>query len=156
MLAHLMTMRFSYTRERTAHPIPSLGGQLKRPRPLVLVGISGPIGTVARRSLLDTGSDDTVFPEPIAPLIGVDLSQAPVLQITAAGGASFPVRYALVSLRLTDGQEQRIWPAMVGFTSAPLRRGLLGYAGCLQFFTATFEGEHQWVELTVNALYPGN
>ena len=43
----------------------------------------------------------------------------------------------------------------VGFTSAPLRQPLLGYAGFLQFFTATFHGDREEVELAVNAAYPG-
>ena len=34
-------------------------------------------------------------------------------------------------------------------------RPLIGFAGFLQFFTATFHGDREQVELTVNALYPG-
>jgi hypothetical protein len=44
---------------------------------------------------------------------------------------------------------------MVGFTPVRLNRALLGFAGCLQFFTATFHGDREEVELTVNSLYPG-
>ena len=51
--------------------------------------------------------------------------------------------------------ERHEWPAWVGFTPAPLRRPLLGFAGCLQFFTATFSGDREQVELDANALYPG-
>jgi hypothetical protein len=43
----------------------------------------------------------------------------------------------------------------LGFTSAPLRQSLLGYAGFLQFFTATFYGDTEQVELTINSLYTG-
>jgi hypothetical protein len=62
-----------------------------------------------------------------------------------------------VSLRFpsTDTREQREWPAWVGSTSARLRQPLLGYAGFLQFFTATFEGDREEVLLTINASYPG-
>jgi hypothetical protein len=69
--------------------------------------------------------------------------------------AAAPIRYAEVRIRLSDGQEFREWPARVGFTSAPLKRGLLGFAGFFQFFTATFDGDREHVELAVNALYPG-
>lgn len=58
-------------------------------------------------------------------------------------------------LRISDGHEHREWPARVGFTSAPLHRPLLGFAGFLQFFTATFDGVRELVELTVNSSYPG-
>jgi hypothetical protein len=68
---------------------------------------------------------------------------------------SAPVRYATVTLRLTDGIERREWTAWVGFTRAPLRRPLLGFAGFLQFFTATFHGDREEVELAVNSLYRG-
>lgn len=37
----------------------------------------------------------------------------------------------------------------------PLRQALLGFGGFLQFFTATFRGDHEEVELAVNSLYPG-
>ena len=43
----------------------------------------------------------------------------------------------------------------VGFTSAPLRRALLGFAGFLPFYSAHFHGDREEVELTVNTLYPG-
>jgi hypothetical protein len=33
---------------------------------------------------------------------------------------------------------------------------LLGFAGFLQFFTATFRGDREEVELAVNVLYPGS
>lgn len=41
------------------------------------------------------------------------------------------------------------------FTPARLRYPTLGFAGVLQFFTASFRGDRQEVELTVNGLYPG-
>jgi hypothetical protein len=64
------------------------------------------------------------------------------------------VRYAHVTLRLTDGRERREWPAWVGFSSG-IQTPLFGFAGFLQFFTATFQGDREQIELTVNGLYPG-
>lgn len=106
-------------------------------------------------ALVDTGADDTVFPEVIAQSAGIDLAGAP--SATMAGIASRPqvIRYAYVTLRLTDGAEFREWPSWVGFTSARLIRPIFGFAGFLQFFTATFHGDREEVELTVNPLYPG-
>jgi hypothetical protein len=43
----------------------------------------------------------------------------------------------------------------VAFTPVRLWRPILGFAGCLQFFTATFHGDREEVELVINALYPG-
>ncbi len=65
------------------------------------------------------------------------------------------MRYARVPLRISDGQEQRQWEAWVGFSAAPLSRPLMGYAGLLQFFGASFLGDIEVVELTVNGSYPG-
>jgi hypothetical protein len=60
-----------------------------------------------------------------------------------------------VTLRLTDARERCEWPAWVAFAPLPMRRGLLGFAGCLQFFTATFLGDVEEVDLDPNRLYPG-
>ena len=71
------------------------------------------------------------------------------------GGSDVEVRFVDVRLRIADNQEHREWTARVGF--APLERtyALLGFAGFLQFFTATLYGDLEYVDLTVNALYPG-
>jgi hypothetical protein len=105
-------------------------------------------------ALLDTGADDTVFPEAVANNLGVDLTNAPTGEGAGAGLGAVRIRYAPVTLRLTDGREFREWTTLVGFALG-LRQALLGYAGCLQFFTATFHGDLEEVELTVNGLYPG-
>jgi hypothetical protein len=65
------------------------------------------------------------------------------------------VRYAEATLRVVGANEQRERKGWVGFTAGKLRQPLLGYAGFLQFFTVTFHGDHEEVELTVNAAYPG-
>jgi predicted aspartyl protease len=126
-----------------------------RPRPVVTLALLGSTGSWTGTALLDTGADDSVFPEDVAALIGIDLTNAPPGAASGVGMVAAPIRYAEVQIRLTDGQEFREWPARVGFTSAPLKRGLLGFAGFFQFFTATFDGDREHVELTVNALYPG-
>jgi hypothetical protein len=132
---------------------------------VIPLGIIGPADTWVGYGLLDTGADDTVFPDSTAVSIGLDLTNAP--SGAGAGAAASPValRYAEVTLRLAAQQELREWRAWVGFTAAPLRFPLLGYAGFLQFFLgyagflqffdALFRGSNEEVELTVNALYPG-
>jgi hypothetical protein len=150
-----MSLRFKYRHLVTPQPIPSLGGLLARPRPIVTVTLIGPSNSAVERALLDTGADDTVFPERVAGLLGVDLTNAPMRTLTGIAGTGHQVRYALIRLRLTDGAESRDWPAWVGFTNAPLRYPALGFAGCLQFFTASFHGDLEEVELAVNRLYRG-
>jgi hypothetical protein len=150
-----MSLYYRYTLVSKGQPALALGGRFVRPRPIVSVALIGPQSTVTRDALLDPGADDTVFPDRFAPAIGLDLTNAPSGMFSGAGSSGLPVRYAQVTLRLTDGREQREWPAWVGFTSARLTYPMLGFAGCLQFFDATFRGAREDVELTPNGLYPG-
>lgn len=96
-----------------------------------------------------------MFQEDVAARIGLDLTSAPQGSGTSASLAGVPLRYGEVGLRITDGLEQREWRAWVGFTSVKIYRPMLGFAGFLQFFTATFHGDREQVELTINSLYPG-
>ncbi len=129
-----MSLIYSYAQVRMRRPVHPLGGRMTRPRALI---------------------DDTVFHESVAALIGIDLTNAPTGEATGVGMVPSPIRYAQVNLRITDGREFCDWPAWVGFTTVPLRRPLLGYAGFLQFFDATFRGGREEVELVTNPFYPG-
>ena len=150
-----MTLHYHYRLFQLNHPIVSLGGRWTRPRPVVSVTLIGPQDTRARVALLDSGADDTLFPEQLAAQLGIDLTNAPPAIGSGIGARHVPVRYAEVRLRLFDGTELREWPAWVGFTPARLTLPVLGFAGCLQFFTATFRGDLEEVELDTNRLYPG-
>jgi predicted aspartyl protease len=146
-----MGLLFAYRAQPTTGPVWSLDGRAERPRPEITLAVVSPRGTEVMDGLLDTGADDTVFPDQVARRLGIDLTHAPAGTAKGVGGGSLAVRYAEVKLRISDGQEFREWTAKVGFTAAPL----LGFAGCLQFFTATFHGDREEVELTVNSHYRG-
>ena len=151
-----MTMSFPYLQVPLGRPIVPLGGRPTRPRTIIGVTVLAPAASRFFDALLDTGADDTVFSDQLASRLGIDLTAAEVGTAQGAGGQLMTVRYAPVRLRIADGQEQREWPALVGF--APLGRAtipMLGFAGFLQYFTAVFYGDREIVELTINALYPG-
>jgi hypothetical protein len=150
-----MSLRFPYKLDPVPRPVLSLGGRYVRPRPVVPVTLVGPTGGRARDAMLDTGGDNTLFPEELAAKIGLDLTNAPKGTGAGVGSTGVEVRYVQVTLRLTDGKERREWIGWVGFTKAPLPYPLLGFAGCLQFFTSTYHGDREEVELTTNSLYPG-
>ena len=150
-----MPMRFRYQSFQAPHPLWQLGGKSTRVRPVLTVTAIGPSGTAVRAGLLDTGADDTVFSTDVAAKLGIDLSQAPQIVSSGVGLVAATVYLAEVQLRITDGREQREWTARVGFTTAPLKRALLGIAGFLEYFDATFFGDREEVELTVNSLYRG-
>jgi hypothetical protein len=150
-----VTLRYPYQSFRVRHPLVSLSGRLARPRPVIAVTLIGPSGSRATDALVDPGADDTVFPEQVAVDVGIDLATAPQMSGSGVGRVPLSLRFAEVILRIGTPQEQREWKAWVGFTSAKLRQPLLGYAGFLQFFTATFHGHLEEVELTVNPSYSG-
>jgi hypothetical protein len=148
-------MRFSYRRLRTTSPVVSLNGRQERPRPIVPITIVGPTGSDLLKGHLDSFSDDTVFPENAALRVGIDLTNAPQGTCAGVGQIPVPVKYAQVTLRMTDGKEYREWTGWVGFTPVLQKDALLGFAGCLQYFDATFYGALEEVELKVNPLYLG-
>jgi hypothetical protein len=113
------------------------------------------VNSYVHDALLDSGADDTVYPEWIARQVGLDLTSAPQGEATGVATGAAALRYAEVRLRLASGKERREWTAWVGFTSTPIRQPLLGFAGFLQYFTATFHGDSEEVELAVNGRYPG-
>lgn len=149
-----MIVRYTPCPVRT--PVPALGGATLLPRPLLAVRITGPSGSCLRDSLLDTGADETVLDPSVATLIGVDLNQALEREINLVGRGRIRCRYASVQLRITDGlSETYEWDTVVGFAPFPLLRGLLGFAGFLQFFDAAFRGADQEVTLLPNARFSG-
>jgi predicted aspartyl protease len=150
-----MSMRFPYQSFPVGRPLVTLAGRSSRPRPILSVNVIGPAGRRALDALVDTGSDDTVFPGSLAARIGLDLTAAPIGSASGVGQVAGMLRHAQVRLRIADHQEQREWEAWVAFTAAKLRQPLLGFAGFLQYFTAVFDGEREELELTVNGRYPG-
>src|SRR4051794_22117610 len=108
-----MTLRYRYRLIPASQAVAPLGGRWVRPRPLALVSLVGPTSTYGEAGKLDTGSDDTIFPEKAAGMVGVDLRQAATGEARVVGMGLVPLRYAQVTLRLTQGSERREWPAWV-------------------------------------------
>ena len=150
-----MTLTFHYKSRPRPQPVVSLGGRFSRPRPIIPLTLIVPNRTKLLIALLDTGAEDTVFPESYAAQLGIDLTNAPVGEAQGVGSRPIPLRYANLTLRIADNNEQREWPAIVAFAPLQGRLPMLGCASFLQYFTACFHGDLEFVELTVNALYPG-
>jgi hypothetical protein len=104
-----MSLSYNYRLDAVPHSVVAIGGRWVRPRPIIPITLIGPAQTRLRSALLDTGADDTLFPEALAPVLGVDLSQAPALRGRGIGMGSVPVLYAQLRMRLTDGKEFREW-----------------------------------------------
>ena len=150
-----MTISFPYASFRRQQPAVSLGGRYSRPRPRISVTLINSNHSGLLNALLDTGADDTIFPNHLATQLGIDLTNAPVGEGQGVGGRPFPVRYVNLTLRIADNNERHEWPAIVAFAPLQGQLPMLGFAGFLQYFTACFHGDLEFVELAVNALYPG-
>lgn len=151
-----MTLSFRYKPVSRPQPVFALGGRFSRPRPLIPVTLIVRGRTHLTMGLLDSGADDTVFPDSVAATLGIDLSAATGGTAEGIGGLPVPLRYVNLTLRIADNNERREWPAVVAFAPLPNQLPLLGFAGFLQYFTACFHGDLKFVELTTNALYPGS
>jgi hypothetical protein len=65
------------------------------------------------------------------------------------------MRFGDVELVLEDGTSVWRWPAIVGFSPAPIRYPILGTMDCLQFMDARFRGADRMVEVETNHTFPG-
>lgn len=148
-------MRFAYLPLATRRPVYPLGGARVRHHPIVPIHIIAPRVLPPVDGCIDSGTDDTLFPQHLARRLGIDLTGAPQGESRPVGHGAIPVSYARVTLLLSDGFETCEWEAIVGFADAPLRWALLGHAGFLQFFDVQLLGASREVILTPNVSFPG-
>ena len=134
-------------------------GSNLRYRPLVPLRVINPVGgqfMSLGSALADSGSDDTIFPDSVAPAIGLSHGQlvADSHQLRWRGSA-WPLTFANVLLELSDGRSTFRWPAWAAFSTAPIRYPILGQSSCFQYFDVTFRGAGRFVEFAPNAAFAG-
>jgi hypothetical protein len=123
-------------------------------RPFVSLRIRGPVAARRlRHALLDTGSQDTLFPAALAEPLGIVLGGEK--HRLRWRGQGYWVEFHILELELAEAATTWRWRARAGFTSAPLAYALLGQRGCLEFLDATFRGADQAAELDTNRMFPG-
>ena len=148
-------MKFTLRTYRSSTPIPSLRGSTARSKPIIPMTVIGARAQETCFVLVDTGSDDVVFPVALAQRIGVDLSRAPQRHSQGVGSVQpVPILYAPVILALSDHQQTIRWRATVGFTSVPLQFSLLGVASGLEFFQTILDVPQRKIELLPNSTLP--
>jgi hypothetical protein len=87
----------------------------------------------------------------------VQLDHALAGQASAVGGHAVRLVPGSAALQITDGDRSYRWQAVVGFLevgSPEDEVALLGYAGFLEFFRATFDSQSHELELTPNNRFP--
>ena len=150
LLARLF--RFLSGKSVQSHPSPARFDNA--PRPMVSIRIRGPVAARRLKSaLLDTGSQDTLFPMELAESLGLPLGGQ--RQSIKWRGQQFWVEFHDVELELAQNELAWRWRARVGFTAAPLSFALLGQRGCLDYLDAKFCGADEVVELETNRNFPG-
>jgi hypothetical protein len=148
-------MIFSYTRyevdESPTNPIDIVY------RPEVFIRIIGETSDAYLLALVDTGADETVLPLSLAESIGTRPDGLQTTFAAGVGGHSIELFPGSVELQLLNGSESYRWRAMVSFAKFrdPADEcAILGHVAALEFFTATFDGEHQQFSLLPNAKLP--
>ena len=148
-------MRFRYAAYEV-DPSPTVpSGVLYRPE--VTIEVIGLRRIETIQALVDTGSDETVFPASLARAIGVQLDHAATGQASAVGGHAVQLVPGSVVLQISEGGRVYRWQSTVGFLEVEQPEdevALLGYAGFLEFFRATFDSQIHELELTANDRFP--
>jgi hypothetical protein len=120
-------------------------------RPFADVRVVGVAGDAFVRVLIDTGADHTLLPMSVADLVGAELFHDNRDAARGVGGQEVAIIPGRVQLELISNEDSFAWNAVIGFAefaSPDDECSLLGYAGCLELFTATFDGVARVVELT--------
>jgi hypothetical protein len=127
-------------------------------RPEIPVVLIGPNGQASIFGLVDTGADTTIFPKHLAQNLGIALQPDAEMQATVFGGTPVSLDVGEVTILLQKDGESLQWRETVCFfdMSGELsdQFAILGHAGFLDYFTATFDGEDGTVMLVPNNLLP--
>jgi predicted aspartyl protease len=149
-------MRFQYREYISQHPGTTDFRLILRP--VITIRIAGPKAEARWDALVDTGADETLLPLSLADLLGVELDCDATSQAAGISGDTLTIHYGDVEVQITDGHEMIRWRSTVGFVefgSADNEVIVLGHGGCLDYFTANFDGAEAELELTANSLLPG-
>ncbi|MBX3452309.1 MAG: hypothetical protein KF777_22325 [Planctomycetaceae bacterium] len=126
-------------------------------RPIVTIRIIGPKAEARWDALVDTGADETLFPLSLAEVLGVELNHELTSEAAGISGDRLKIYYGEVEVQIESGQDVVAWQTVVGFVDFGSSRDeviILGHGGCLDFFTAVFDGEKAELELLPNSSLP--
>ena len=143
-------MIFPYVRHRVDKSVAIPTGEIARPE--VPIRISGPTNTIEILGLIDTGADHVFLSMLLAEVLGVVLRMEEAETAEGAGGQQLRLWPANVELELVADTQSYRWRIQAGFieTGDDPAAAYLGHAGFLEYFTATFDGDAQTVELISN------
>ncbi len=125
-------------------------------RPEIMVTIYGPAGATVIHALADTGADYTVLSAKIASNFGIPTWPATGPPFRAFGGQEIASRFSDVELQMGSGSDTFRWQSRVFFTDDPSVEDtpVIGHVGFFEFFTMTFRGGDNILELEPNEHLP--
>jgi hypothetical protein len=117
-------------------------------RPMILLRVFGPDGDDVDYGLVDTGADDTLFPNRMIARLGVVFNSSDYATIAGIDDSVTIVRYATVDLELLGAGGGYRFSSRVGFHAG--HKIALGHNGFLEYFAASFNGRNRHLTLTPN------
>ena len=133
-------MRFEF------RELPAAGGGSMTPRPVIDVALEG-LPDAPVECLLDTGALRTRMSMELAPLAGIELSDALIAEFFIAGSKTVGA-LARVNLTVAEGADEFSWDAPVWFCDPwPHPFGLVGLEGFLHHFMVTISAYDGYLEI---------
>ena len=136
---------------------PATGDLLLLRRPEMPVTIVGPSSSATYIGLVDIGSDNTIFPQSVANLLGIATQPSTGPSATAFGGSRIALETGEANLRIEADRESASWRATISFFDFPTadeETVILGHAAFLDYFTAIFDGKAGVLTLLPNDELP--
>jgi predicted aspartyl protease len=128
-------------------------------RPVIPIRIVGTTGETRCDALVDSGADECLFPMSVADALGIEFDPQQTSEAAGISGDRLKISYGEVEIQIEHEEQAITWKTSIGFAnygSPDDEVVILGHGGCLDFFTATFDGELAELELVPNSLLPGN
>jgi Predicted aspartyl protease len=126
-------------------------------RPEIQASVIGPAGKMGVTALVDTGSDQTIFPKSVADRLQIAVTQSEEFPAAAFTGERIELLSGEVELEVINDGRRLAWRTVVWFYDAPdtdKESVVFGHAGFLDYFTATFDGLNAILTLEPNAELP--
>lgn len=138
-------MKFPYT-EYQVDPSPAAPDRDTLYRPVIRVRLQGPKSFLKVWALLDTGADESYITESVAEKLGVVPLTSDPMTIKSASG-EMNVWYGSLTVEVSDENEAHSFSITVGVVSEEWSESILGHAGFLEHFDATFSHVDKLVTL---------
>jgi Aspartyl protease len=145
-------VRFDYA-EREVDPLPGEFGVQIIHEPIIVVRFIGPRQTYLILGLLDTGASMTLVPRSYFHKLGMSAAPTERVRVRTVSG-SVDVLLGALDLELRSDRVKYRWSAQVGFVPRADNLALLGHAGFLDHFSATFDGLRKRVTLKLKGTFP--